>query len=478
MTREDPRSDWTLVATAGVAVFMAQLDTTAVNVALPAIQHDLGTGTGTTEWVVLGYALPLIALALPAGRLLDRAGRRAALTVAVAGFAAASTLAGLAGDIGWLVAARVVQGGFGALLFALVPVLATTAVRPAARGRAMGVVMTLGPLGGVSGPALGGIVIETLGRSWIFYLNVPVSAVIIAAGYARLPAGRPLPVPGRDWIAESVTLGGAAAVVMVAFSLTAGHGPAWFALAPAAVPFVLAWRRTAGSGAARELVRLPAAAGPHLALLAEMGAVMAAQFLVPFHLRAAGVRPAEIGVTMLAFPAAVMVAGPAGGVLADRWGPRRPAVIGTVVLTAGLALTVPLDPGWGPAALAWRLAVAGLGAGLFAGPNQAQVMAAAPRRLLGTAGGSTSLARQLGVALGPALATTAWGSSGYDPAGMRLAFGLATALALASVAALTVGARGAAPGTPAARTAAVSPRKPVPPQKRGNTDNTERMTHR
>jgi MFS family permease len=86
------------------------------------------------------------------------------VTFAVSGFTLASVAVGLAPSIGWLIAVRVLQGAFAALLFALIPVLATLASRPASRGRAMGIVMTLGPLGGVTGPVLGGLLIEHL--SW------------------------------------------------------------------------------------------------------------------------------------------------------------------------------------------------------------------------------------------------------------------------------------------------------------------------
>src|SRR5690606_17430551 len=173
------KNRWALVAGAGIAVFMAQLDATVVQVALPTIEADFGTATSLSQWVVLAYVLPLIALSLPSGRWLDGVGARAALTFAVTGFAVSSIAVGLAPGMGWLIAARVVPGGFGAVLFALVPVLATTAVRPEARGRAMGVVMTLGPLGGVSGPLLGGLLVDTLGWPAIFYLNVPVGLLVI-----------------------------------------------------------------------------------------------------------------------------------------------------------------------------------------------------------------------------------------------------------------------------------------------------------
>jgi MFS family permease len=114
---------------------------------------------------VLGYLLPFAGLALPSGRWLDTVGQRAALVFSLDGFALASVAAGLTPSLAWLIVARLVQGTFGALLFSLVPALATTAVRPEARGRAMGLITTLGPLGLISGPGLGGVLVDALGGS-------------------------------------------------------------------------------------------------------------------------------------------------------------------------------------------------------------------------------------------------------------------------------------------------------------------------
>ncbi|MFI0372323.1 MFS transporter [Actinomadura sp. 1N219] len=448
---------WRLVAATGIAVFMAQLDVTVVNVVLPTIEDEFGAGPSVAEWVVLGYVLPLIALTLPAGRWLDQVGRREALAVSVAGFAAASVAVGLAPGIGWMIAARVVQGAFAAVLLALVPVLTTIAVRPEVRGRAMAVVMTLGPLGGVTGPALGGLLIEHLGWPWIFILNVPVSLLVIALGWTSLAAGdRPVPagpdgpaksrMPGRARLVETALLGGAAIALMLALSLGAGHGPGWLALAVAAVPLTMAWWRLPDGRPVRELLRAPGMSAPHLALMAEMAAVMSVQFLIPFQLQRSGTAtPAEIGLTMLAFPAAVMVTGPIGGALADRFDGRAVAIAGAAAVTAGLVLLVPAGTGWGPADLAWRLAVAGAGAGLFAGPNQTIAMGRAPRHLLGTTGATTSLARQLGVALGPALATATWSLTGYGVDGMRAALGLAAVLGAVSVLVQVRGVRASRP---------------------------------
>jgi len=425
---------WWLVIASGAAVFMAQLDVTVVNVVLPTIERDFGTSTSVTEWVILGYVLPLIALTLPSGRWLDGLGRRTPLVFAVAGFAAASVVVGLAPGIGWVIAARAAQGAFGAVLFALVPVLATTAVRPDSMGRAMAIVMTLGPLGAVSGPALGGMLIDTLGWPWIFYLNVPVAVFVLIVAVTQLPPGGRSRLPGRAWAVETGLLGAATVALLLALSLTAGHGPAWLALAVVAAPFLLGWLRLPASAPVRALLRAPGMSGPHLALLLEMAAVLAVQFLLPFQLHDIGASATEIGLTMLAFPLGVMAFGVLGGVLTDVWHGRPIAVTGTLIVTVGLLLLVPLDAGWGPAEVAWRLAVVGAGAGLFTGPNQTVAMSHAPGHLLTTTGATTTVARQLGIALGPALVTVSWAMSG-DGA-MRLPIAMAAALALASALAL------------------------------------------
>ncbi|NEE00906.1 MFS transporter [Phytoactinopolyspora halotolerans] len=429
-----PRNRWWLVIAAGLAVFMAQVDVTVVHVALPTIGQEFGISAALTQWVVLGYVLPMVALSLPAGRWLDRMGRREAFVGALAGFAIASVAAGMAPNIWWLITARLIQGAFGAALFALLPVLATTAVRPQARGRAMSIVMTLGPLGAVSGPALGGVVIDAIGWPWIFYLNVPVSLLVIGIAVAQLPAGAAPRLPGREWVTEAAVLTGAAVAVLLALSLTADVGPSWLFLALAAVPFLLVWLRLPSSTQVRQLVRAPGMLTPHLALLAEMTAVMAVQFLAPFYLHQVGdLSPTTIGLTVLAFPAGVMLFGLIGGALADRWSPAPVAVAGTLGVTAGIVLLIPLGAGWEPVELAWRLAIAGAGAGLFAGQNQNMAMSRAPRHLLATTGATTSLVRQLGIALGPALTTVMWSIAGDGIDGMRLALVLAAVLAAVSV---------------------------------------------
>jgi MFS family permease len=431
------RNRWWLVVAAGLAVFMASVDMSIVNVALPAIERDFQLATSMTEWVALAYLLPLAGLALPSGRWLDSVGRRPALVFSLAGFALGSVAAGLAPSLAWLIGARLVQGTFGALLFALVPALATTAVRPQARGRAMGLITTLGPLGLISGPGLGGMIVDALGWPWIFFVNVPVSVLVMAVGLRMLEPSAPLRLPDRTWFTESLLLSATVAALLLALSFTASEGPAWMTLALAGVPLLFLWLRMPVSGTVRDLFRTPGEVGPHVALASAATAIGIVFFITPFFMqRELGESVAAAGVTILVFPAGMALTGPVGGFLGDWWGPRRTAVLGAVLFTVSLALLLPMDGSWGLDDLAWRLFLAGCGNGLFNAPNMAMAMTNTPRPLLATTGASTSLARQMGFALGPALATLVWAVSAYQPEGIRGAMTLAMVLSALSVAAL------------------------------------------
>nr|WP_052477650.1 MFS transporter [Kibdelosporangium sp. MJ126-NF4] len=431
------RNQWWLVIAAALAVFMASVDISIVNVALPAIERDLEIATSLTEWVVLAYLLPLAGLALPSGRWLDSVGRRQALVFSLTGFGLASFAAGLSPTLTWLIIARLLQGIFGALLFSLVPALATTAVRPQARGRAMGLITTLGPLGLISGPGLGGLIVDGLGWSWIFFVNVPVSVLVMVVGLRLLPSGAPLRVPDRKWFAESLLLSTAIAALLLALSFTSSHGLGWLALALVAVLLVVLWLRMPTSQGLRDLFRTPGEVGPHISLASAATAIATVFFIVPYFMqRELAESASTVGVTILLFPVGMAVTGPIGGFLGDLWGSRRTALLGAALFTVGLALLLPMDSSWSVADLSWRLLLAGLGNGLFNAPNMAMAMTYAPPRLLATTGSSTSLARQLGFALGPALATLMWSFSSYQAAGMRAAMILATALSALSVIAL------------------------------------------
>jgi MFS family permease len=431
---------WWLVAAVGLAVFMASVDMTVVNVALPVIEHDVGTSTGVAEWVMLGYLLPLAGLAVPSGRWLDTVGQRPALVFSLSGFALASVAAGLAPGLGLLVVARVVQGTFGAVLFSLVPALATTAVHPGARSRAMGVITTVGPLGLVTGPVLGGAIVDGPGWRWIFFVNVPISLVVLCAGLRMVGPTTPLRTPDRAWFAEALTLSSAVTVLLASLSFAATNGMGWLIASVLTGPLIIVWLRMPSSTPVRRLLGIAAVVRPHAALTLAATGIGIVFLITPYFLvRTLDTSVSTAGVTVLAFPAGMALTGLVGGFLGDWWGAERTALIGAATFTVGLALLVPMDGRWALGDLAWRLFLAGCGNGLFNAPNMAIAMSHTPRSQLATTGATTSLARQLGFALGPALATLTWASFSFQTVGIQAAMLLATALGAASVATLASG---------------------------------------
>ncbi|MEU6235785.1 MFS transporter [Kitasatospora sp. NPDC047058] len=433
-----PADRWSLVVAAGLLSFVAMLDMNVVNLALTDIADGLHVSPTTAQWAVLGYQLPLVALLLPAGRWLDQVGTRSALLLAVTCFAACSVLAALAPWAGWLVAARLAQGAFGAVLFVLMPVLAATAVRPELRGRAMSVPATLGPLGAVTGPVLGGVLLDHVGWRAIFLVKLPICLAALVIAYRNAPRGGRLRLPDRGSLGDAALIGSAVAAVLLGLTL-APDAPVWLLLALPAAPLVVFWLRRPGGRPVAGVLRESRTAAVNGSVLALAAGFAANHYLLAQHLRRDdGISATTTALTMLAFPLGMVVAGRFGGRLADRWGARPTALTGASVTAFGMLLLVPLDGGWSPLDIAWRLALAGVGMGLNGGPVQALVMSAARPEQLATAGSAVQLARSLGFALGPALATAATLFGDAADTGARAGLVLATLAAVTAVALLSL----------------------------------------
>ncbi|MFG2550497.1 MFS transporter [Streptomyces sp. NPDC048581] len=442
------RDRWVLVAVAGALSFVAMLDMNIVNVALADIAEGLNVSAGTAQWAALGYQLPVVALLLPVGRWLDGTGTRPALLAATTGFALCSALAALAPWAAWLIAARIGQGACAAVLFVLMPVLVIRAVRPEVRGRAMSVPATLGPLGAVTGPAVGGLLLDHLGWRWVFLVKIPFCVLALVVAWRAMPKDGALRGPDRRSLTDAAAVACGLALLLLALTLGSGQPP-WFLLAFAAVPPLWWWLRGPGGRPVTGVLRAAGLFRAHGAVLALAAGFAAMHYVVALHLqRDDGVSATATGLTVLAFPLGMALAGPFGGRLADRYGFRRVAVTGAALTAAGLLLLIPLGDGWSPPDVAWRLALAGVGMGLGGGPTQALVMGAAPPERIATVGSTVQVARSLGFTLGPALATATWALSGTGD-------GARAGLAPAAVAACLAVPLLALPGRP---TAALSER--------------------
>ncbi|MFE9746328.1 MFS transporter [Saccharothrix saharensis] len=427
MTQEaQVRTRWAPVVALAAAMLVVTTEMTVAAVVLPSLGGELDVGPAATAWVLLAYTLPM-AVAIPAGRWVDRADVRAAFLLALVGVAVASAVTAVAPAFWVLLAGRVLQGLAGALVLAGYMPIVVGAVAPAQRGRAIGYVVTIMTLGGLVGAPLGGVVAGAFGWRAVFLMKLPVLAVALWLGWRSLRGdGRGLPVPDRGLVLEAVVLGGAITSVLLAFESTV-----WLLLV--GVVLVVWWGRLPGSRPVVGLVRRRLFGLPllTLALVSTLGGVTF--FLVPFHVTdVLGGSPGDVGVALLVFVAGVAALAPVSGSLADRYGPWLVAMGGAVVSAVGLGLLV--LPVTSLVELCWRLGVLGVGQGLFNTAMNALVMAGAPVGMEGAAGGLSATARMVGTTVGPAVAAMAAGSAGSGDAGFRT--GVAV---LAAVAAVAVG---------------------------------------
>ena len=404
---------WYVVATVCVGAFMAALDASIVNVALPTMKHAFGARYGTIEWVLIAYLLTLASLLPLLGRLADLYGRRMLYSVGFVVFVVGSVACGAAQGMAVLIGARVVQAVGAAMLQANSVAIITAAVPPDHRGRAIGFQGAAQAIGLSVGPAVGGALIGLFGWRAVFYVNVPVGLVGTALALLILPRDPRRDRPEAfDWTG-SATL----TVALVALMLVLSQGEAWgwtsaailwFAGAAvlALLAFVSTERRVAAPIIDPVLVRTPAFSIGTTTGLLSYHTMFGVLFLMPFYLEhVLHLPPTVTGLLLTPIPLGMTVAAPLAGGLADRFGSRLLTVAGMAISALGVG-TLILVIGVTPVPLPLLLAafgVVGVGLGTFTPPNNSSVMGAAPRSHLGVAGGILNMARSLGMALGTAV---------------------------------------------------------------------------
>ncbi len=404
------RGRWVLAA-AVLGSSMAFLDATVVNVALPTIGRELHTSLTGLQWVVTAYTLTLAGLILLGGALGDRFGRRRVFLIGVIWFALASAVCGVAPNIAVLVVARGVQGIGGALLTpGSLAIIQSTFARDD-RPRAIGAWSGLGGVAGAVGPFLGGLIVGTIGWRWIFLLNLPLAAVVVAVGVRHVPESRDPDAHGRFDIAGSVLTALALAGITEAL-IEAQSGRPLVVTVSAAVGVA------AGAGFVlleQHRARHPDRVPPMLPLsifrnreftainvitFIVYGAMGAVFFLLVLDLQVvAGFSPLEAGISLLPSTVAMLLLSARAGALAQRFGPRWLMTGGLLTAAAGLLLLTRIGPNASyvadvlPAVLLF-----GLGLSMTVAPLTATVLASADDRHAGIASGvNNATARAAGL---------------------------------------------------------------------------------
>lgn len=417
------RSPWIAFSAVSVGTFMATLDGSIVNVALPTLGVELGASIDQLEWIVAAYLLTLSATLLAAGRLGDLFGHRAVYAAGLVLFTIGSGLCGAAPTLPLLVAARVVQALGASLTMAVGPAVITDVFPPSMRGRALGAIGSVVSIGLTIGPPLGGVILQAVSWRWIFLINLPIGLAGVIWALRVLPAAPP--ARERRFDAAGALLLGAAlglgiftldtlpdeSVQTVPLALVAGL---------AAVLLAVRLRRTPEPILDASLLAVPGVGSGLLAGLLSYTAMFTSTFLTPFLLtRVFRLPPGGVGAFLIAVPLAMAVSAPFSGWLADRFGGRALPAIGMALLATALYGLSLAGPGsWLPS-IAARLALCGVGMGLFQSPNSSAVMGAIPRPKLGAGGGLLATARNVGMAIGVAIAGSLFAAragDGLDPA--------------------------------------------------------------
>jgi EmrB/QacA subfamily drug resistance transporter len=415
----DPRRWLTLVILL-LAAFMNLLDVSIVNIAIPSIQRDLNASYADVQWALAGYTLAYALVLITGGRLGDTFGRKRLFLIGVTGFTIMSALCGAAQSPGQLIACRVVQGAMGAIMVPQVLAVIQVTFPPRERIKALaGFGITAG-LGTVSGPLLGGLLIQhnLFGLDWrpIFLINVPVGIIAVAASAVLVRESRAPRPPKLDPVGVALI---SAALLLLLYPLVEGRQlgwPLWTLIAMAASAPVFALF----IGYERIKTRRDGSPLVPLSLFRERGFSVGMASSVAFFLGIAsfglvltlflqiglGFTPLHAGLTFLPFSVGVLVSSGVAARLAPRFG-RGVTMAGALIIAAAMAAVIGVVHHYGPAVTTWELTpalfLAGIGLGTVIAPLTDIVLDRVSRQDAGSASGVFNTGLQLGNSIGIAL---------------------------------------------------------------------------
>jgi EmrB/QacA subfamily drug resistance transporter len=440
----ETRKWWTLAAVA-FGLFMIMLDNTVVNVALPAIQEDFQADLSELEWIVAGYALTFAAFMLTGGKLADLLGRRMIFVAGLAIFTVASLACGLAGSEEVLIAARIVQGVGAALMNPATLSIISATFPPQQRGMAIGIWAGVSALALAIGPLVGGLLTEHASWSWIFFVNVPIGLVAIAASFVLIDETRDTSETQR------LDLPGLLTSAIGLFSLTYGlieantygwtSGRILTAFAVAAVmliAFVLLERHQRVPMLDLSLFRNSTFAGANSVMLLVALAMFGVFFFVSLYMQnILGYSAVQAGAAFLPMTLLIVLIAPIAGRTSDRFGSRWLMATGMTLLAAQLFYFSRLGLAESYWSLLPAMLIGGVGMALVMTPSAAAAMSGVPVDKAGVGSAVLNSARQVGGSIGIALIGAI---VAHEAAGRRTpqAFvdGFSTALVVAATIAL------------------------------------------
>jgi EmrB/QacA subfamily drug resistance transporter len=430
---------WVLALTS-VASLMIALDVLIVSTALDQIGLDFHAPVAALGWTVNAYTLTFAVLLMTAAVAGDRFGRRRMFVIGLLLFTAASAGCALATSVGWLIAARAIQGVGAAILMPMALAQVTAAYAPEQRRWALGIYSSVTALSSVLGPVVGGAITYGLAWQWIFWLNVPIGLVAAWLGFRRLPEAVG-PAARADLLGLGLVTAGVLALVL---GLVQGNDLGWAnaptigllaAGAACGVAFVRWEQRCAAPMVSMSLFKITSFAAGNAAMFLLNGAVMGAIFFMAQFQQVVLKQDAlDAGLRLLPWGIALFLTAPRAAAVAGRFGESVTAMLGLALQGIGLAwLAFVAAPTVPYGAMVAPMIAAGVGFGLAIPIVQKSVVSSVTAAQIGKASGVLSMIRQLGGAFGVAIAVAAFAFVGSRADAADFSRGFAAAAAVTAL---------------------------------------------
>jgi EmrB/QacA subfamily drug resistance transporter len=407
---------WLVLVVVAVAQLMVVLDSSIVNIALPSAQQALGFANSDRQWVVTGYALAFGSLLLVGGRLGDMYSRKWVFIAGLIGFAVASAIGGAAVSFVMLVAARALQGAFGAILApSALGILISTFRDPRERGRAFAVFGSVAVGGGAVGLILGGLLTQYLSWRYTLFVNLIFAAIAVSGALAYIRSSRPATGPRMDWPGAVLACAG---LFLIVFGFSRAETGGWTApltlgsLVLGAVlltAFVVAEQRSRHPLLPLRVILDPTRGGSYVAVGISGIAVFAIFLFLTYYLQQVkGYSPLITGLLFLPLVAGILVASTLSSVVAlPRVGPRVLISAGMLLGGGGTAYLVQLTVTSSYAGgVLPALLIMGLGFGMIFAPAINTATAGVPARDSGVASALVNTMQQVGGSIGISVLST------------------------------------------------------------------------
>lgn len=407
-------SKWMVLASIATGAFMVFLDGSIVNIALPTLVNTFHTNFANTKWVVLIYFFTVTILLVPFGRLGDVIVKKKIYITGFVIFTIGSWLCGMANSLQYLNISRIIQGLGAAMITSLGFAIVTESFPLNERGKALGIVATVGSISFIAGPVLGGLLLDHFSWRYIFYINIPIGIFGIIMASRFILSDKTNTINMFD-IKSAITLLIFISTLLMGITsiaktgLNASSGALFAGSLITLTLFIILELNSSNPVMDLKLFKKRTYTIGLVTVISMFIAISGVLILLPFYLEnILGFRSGKSGALIGVIPVFLGIASPISGFLADKFGTGKITIAGLLILIGGFIAASSLDSHTSVTDFIIRVLFIGLGIGFILTPATSAIMSSVPKERIGTSSGTLALFRTLGQALGVAILSAYW----------------------------------------------------------------------